>query len=84
MSQRDSIRPAVATVLWATHPSYDRPHLVRAFPAIESVGYSIDEEVADAKEWMENWGDDSGWTYWTTTEHVPVPSGSPDDSEELR
>lgn len=72
------------TVLWAMHDRYPKPHVVRAWSqSLAEVGYGLEDEIADAKEWMENWGDERGWKYWTTVESVPVPSGLPKYAEDL-
>lgn len=83
MSLSDS-RPRVTTqvtVLWAVHERYSTPHVVRAWSQALSECYDDADLVAESKEWMESWGDDAGWTYWTTIETVPVPDGPPDEEE---
>lgn len=74
-------RPTAVTVLWAIHDRYQKPHVVRAWPhALEEVGYGLEDEIREAKEWMENWGDERGWRYWTTVEHITEPP-VPDPAE---
>jgi hypothetical protein len=82
--QSDSPRTTKITVLWATHEHYPTPHVVRAWSQSLIECYGDEDLVAEAKDWMEHWGDDTGWTYWTTSETVPVPAGAPVCAEELR
>jgi hypothetical protein len=44
--------------------------------------YGLEEDIAEAKEWMENFGDDTGWRYWTTVESIPEPAGAPADDDD--
>lgn len=39
--------------------------------------YDDEDLTAEAIEWMEHWGDDTGWKYWTTTESIPEADPAP-------
>lgn len=69
------------TVLWAIHDRYRTPHVVRAWSQALSKCYDDAALLAEAKDWMEHWGDDTGWTYWTTTESIPVADAAPRPEE---
>lgn len=73
---RTSITTLV-TVLWAVHERYPTPHVVRAWSQSLEESYGLEEDIQEAKEWMEGFGDDEGWKYWTTHETIPVPDGLP-------
>lgn len=84
MSQSDS-QPQVTTqitVLWAIHDRYRTPHVVRAWSQALSECYDDQDLITEAKGWMEHWGDETGWTYWTTIETIPVPAGPPADEDD--
>lgn len=81
--QSNSQRYSAITVLWAISERYSVPHVVRAWShSLEEAGYGLVDEINEAVEWMEHWGDERGWRYWTTVEHVPEPQ-PPEDPEDF-
>lgn len=83
LGQSASPRRMGITVLWAVHDRYSTPHVVRAWSNALDEIYGLGNEIDKAKEWMENWGDESGgWRYWTTVEYVDEPSVPDREDEE--
>lgn len=73
MSERVYLR-----VLWAVSSRYKRPNLVAAFS--EGLYDAMEEEYAaqveEAKAWFLGFGheSDGDWTFWETTETLPLPT----------
>lgn len=67
---------ALVEMLWGCCERYEKPQFVCSWSESLSDAYPEDAKRVreKAEAWFRDFGDDCGWTFWTTFEHIDRPA----------